>query len=326
MRTKEKKLDSLSKPDRSYLLVAVFLEEIEGKLILVVDDPNEEEAITLHVLQGQVRDLYIIHGRVGNGHATSWVRRRQLPGRVHADYVKEAPSVLHLLLPKVLEVVLHDVSENRHAPELLLVDVRIGSLQGARILLQLEVRIKLEVVEELLVFLSIRVFLHQELLLKLDDVPTHFCEHALDAVFVIRKIVNEDGLLLLVSFKVSLIDLGAMASGDCLLICLRLFLSLSLCFSIVDILWLEVVKWSFLRFVSCLNYFSRLTILSVLDDSATTTAHWHTVLIAVITGLLYLHPGSILSLNLHLLRQELAACWILHHLLIVKSDLFVLES
>ena len=37
----------------------MVLEEVQSELILVVDDPDEEEAITLDVVQGQFHDLLV---------------------------------------------------------------------------------------------------------------------------------------------------------------------------------------------------------------------------------------------------------------------------
>jgi len=83
---------------KNNLLVAMQLEEIEGELILVVDHPDEKEAVTLHVLERKSLDFVVGHRRVGNRHASGGVGRRELPWRVHADDVEEAACVLHLAL------------------------------------------------------------------------------------------------------------------------------------------------------------------------------------------------------------------------------------
>lgn len=91
-------------------LIAMHLEHIQGELVPGVDHPNEEESIRLDMLERQVLDLFIGESRVCNGDSSCWVGRRQLPGRVHADYVEEAPTMLHLLFAEFGEIVGHHVS------------------------------------------------------------------------------------------------------------------------------------------------------------------------------------------------------------------------
>ena len=63
-------------------------EELKGELVLVVDDPDEEEAILLDRRHWQCVDQRISQGIVGDGNTTSWVSRGELPWRVHRDDVE----------------------------------------------------------------------------------------------------------------------------------------------------------------------------------------------------------------------------------------------
>ena len=63
-------------------------EELEGELVLVVDDPDEEEAILLDGRHWQCVDQRISQGVVGDGNTSSWVSRGELPWRVHRDDVE----------------------------------------------------------------------------------------------------------------------------------------------------------------------------------------------------------------------------------------------
>ena len=65
------------------LLVAMLLEQIESKPVLGIDDPNKQESICLDLVEGQIQNLVINQGVVGNGNTSGWVGTGQLPWWVH---------------------------------------------------------------------------------------------------------------------------------------------------------------------------------------------------------------------------------------------------
>ena len=58
---------------RVYLLIVPLFEEFKCKLVLVVDDPDEEEAVLLDRGHGQVFDVVVGQGVIGDGDTTSRV-------------------------------------------------------------------------------------------------------------------------------------------------------------------------------------------------------------------------------------------------------------
>ena len=66
---------------------------------LVVDDPDEEEAVLLNRGHGQVFDVVVGQGIVSDGDTTSWIGRGKNPGRVHRDDVEQSTTMLHLCIP-----------------------------------------------------------------------------------------------------------------------------------------------------------------------------------------------------------------------------------
>ena len=72
------------------------------------------------MLERQVHNLFIGESRVGNGDSSRWVGCGQLPGRVHADYIEEAATMLHLLFAEFGEIVGHHIGLERHTVELAL--------------------------------------------------------------------------------------------------------------------------------------------------------------------------------------------------------------
>ena len=54
-------------------LVAEMLHHVDCKAILGIDDPNEEEAVGLDLVKGDIPDLLVIERVVGYGHTSSWV-------------------------------------------------------------------------------------------------------------------------------------------------------------------------------------------------------------------------------------------------------------
>ena len=136
------------------------------------------------------------------------------------------------------------IGKDGHAPELPLVDVRHDFL----LIVHLDVCIKLEVSQEPLILLSIRVLFHEELPLQQENVSFDFQKHTCNSLSVVRQVVDEDGLLLLVSHQVRFFNVSSMApTGDLF----SLFLSLAdgLFFCIHDMLWLKLVKRCLLRFL-----------------------------------------------------------------------------
>ena len=101
----------------------MYLEEVQCELVLVVDDPDEKEAISLYMMQGQIADERISHRRVGNGNTSGRVSSRKLPRRIHADDVVETAGVLLLYFAEILKVVSIHINQDGNTPELPLVDV-----------------------------------------------------------------------------------------------------------------------------------------------------------------------------------------------------------
>lgn len=121
------------------------------------------------------------------------------------------------------------------------------------IVISLDIGIKLQVCQELLVLLSIRVFLHQELLLQGQDVPFDLHEHTLYALLVVGKVVNEDGLFLLVSHQVRLFNIRAV-TPTLNLLSLFLLPAASLLFRVHNVFWLKLIERCLFRvFASPLN-------------------------------------------------------------------------
>lgn len=75
-----------------------MLHHRECKSVLGIDNPNENEAISLDLGKGHVQDIFIIERLVGDSDATSRVGRAELPWRIDRDHVKESPCTLELLL------------------------------------------------------------------------------------------------------------------------------------------------------------------------------------------------------------------------------------
>ena len=112
----------------------------QSELVLVVDDPNKNEAIALDVMQGHMLDLVVRERRVSNRHTSSWVSCREHPRRVHADDVEQTTGVLHLLTTEIFKLVFEDICKDGHAPELLRVNI---SDDFELIIVDLNVRIEL---------------------------------------------------------------------------------------------------------------------------------------------------------------------------------------
>lgn len=159
----------------------MLLEHVEGKLVLAVDDPHEDETILLDVAQWYVLDAIVSQRSVCDGDTSRWIGRRQLPWRVHADDVKESATMFHLLLAKPLEVKICDVGEEWNAVELA---GRFDPLDHGHLFI-LEVDISGKRLEEFFIVLCIAIFLHQELLLEGKDVSAYLDQHRLDALLVV---------------------------------------------------------------------------------------------------------------------------------------------
>ena len=99
-------------------LVVVAGKEVQSKLVLVVDYPDEQKAVGLELLKRNTRLVDVLVGEcvVVGCHTTSGVASREDPWRIHRDHVEKTASVLQLSLGKpVEEVVLLDVRGNRDA-------------------------------------------------------------------------------------------------------------------------------------------------------------------------------------------------------------------
>jgi hypothetical protein len=87
-----------------HLLIAVSLEKMDCESVLVVDDPDKEEAVFLKIIEGQlVHDFVILKGIIGDGDTTRWVRRRKLPGWIHRNHIEHPTCVFLLSLNQVLK-------------------------------------------------------------------------------------------------------------------------------------------------------------------------------------------------------------------------------
>ena len=75
-----------------------MLHHCECKSVLGIDNPNENEAISLDLGKGHVQDIFIIERLVGDSDPTGRVGRTELPWRIDRDHVKESPCALELLL------------------------------------------------------------------------------------------------------------------------------------------------------------------------------------------------------------------------------------
>mgnify|MGYP001626762203 CR=1 FL=1 len=91
---------------------------LKGELVLVIDDPYEQESIGLYMFERQVLDFLISQGRIGDSYTSCWIGSGKLPWGIHADNVEEAPAVLHLLLSKFCKIKCHHVGLERHCEKL----------------------------------------------------------------------------------------------------------------------------------------------------------------------------------------------------------------
>ena len=128
--------------------------------------------------------------------------------------------MLNLSLTECSEVVKHHIGLERHAPELPLVN--IANLFRFFVVL-LDIDIEVEVCKELIIFLGIRVLLHQELLFEFGDVGSHLDQHTVNTRLIVRQVVDEDSLLLLITIELGLLDFGSVAASRRLLSLLFLF-------------------------------------------------------------------------------------------------------
>ena len=99
----------------------MLFEELGREPILVVDDPDQKEAIMLqHFVRDALHNLLVLQCVVGDGDSTSWVGGGELPWRVHRNHIEQSSRVLFLCSCKPFEQAqLSDVFRERDAPELL---------------------------------------------------------------------------------------------------------------------------------------------------------------------------------------------------------------
>ena len=69
-------------------LVAVLLHELNSEAVLGIDHPDEEEAVSLQFIEGNVEDLAVLQGIVGYGYASRGVGGGELPWWVAGYYVE----------------------------------------------------------------------------------------------------------------------------------------------------------------------------------------------------------------------------------------------
>lgn len=123
-------IDSLFDPcNLIYESVAPFVKHVQGKSILVVDDPDEEEAALLYFVERNFQNIIVCQSTVGNGNSSGWVGRGELPWWVTSDHVEQSSSVLHLSLGYLVKVYLHDILTDWNGPEMLDVRLLLESLK-----------------------------------------------------------------------------------------------------------------------------------------------------------------------------------------------------
>jgi hypothetical protein len=67
-------IDSLLHPSNLInQLVSECLHHLNGKAVLRVDNPNEQEAVSLDLVEGDILDLLVIQSVVGDGNTSSRV-------------------------------------------------------------------------------------------------------------------------------------------------------------------------------------------------------------------------------------------------------------
>lgn len=54
-------------------LVSEVLHHLNGKAVLRVDNPDEQEAVGLDLVKGDIRDLLVIQSIIGDGDTSGWV-------------------------------------------------------------------------------------------------------------------------------------------------------------------------------------------------------------------------------------------------------------
>lgn len=192
--------------------VAVSIHHLDGESILGVDDPDEQKAVLLQLVESeQLLDALVRHVIVGDGDTARRVGSGELPWRVAGNDVEETPiSVFELGLRQPVEeseaLRVADLLAKRNGPELLDItrlfdDVESIVVQNGR----------RHVLETECLCLSIRVLFDEELLLESGDVLVDLFEQGRNLVLLLWQVVNEDVLLLAVILSASqvgqLIDL-----------------------------------------------------------------------------------------------------------------------
>ena len=98
--------------------VAELVEEFDGKPVLGVDDPNEEEPVVLNLVKGHIQNLIVGQSVVGNGDSSSWIGGGEHPWRIARDDIKEPPAMLHLSCSQLVKIKsLYSIAD-RNGPEL----------------------------------------------------------------------------------------------------------------------------------------------------------------------------------------------------------------
>jgi hypothetical protein len=85
-------------------LVAILLHHVEGKTIFGVDNPNEQEAVALDLIEGDVQDVLVIQSVIRNGHSSCRIGRGKLPRRVNCYHIEEPSTKILLALSKKIEI------------------------------------------------------------------------------------------------------------------------------------------------------------------------------------------------------------------------------
>ena len=54
-------------------IVTILFHHVQRHSIFGIDDPDEEEAVTLNLIEGDVQNLLVVKSVIGDGHTSSWI-------------------------------------------------------------------------------------------------------------------------------------------------------------------------------------------------------------------------------------------------------------
>jgi hypothetical protein len=53
--------------------ITILFHHVQGHSIFGVNDPDEEKAVTLNLIEGDVQNLLVVKSVIGDGHTSSWI-------------------------------------------------------------------------------------------------------------------------------------------------------------------------------------------------------------------------------------------------------------